>query len=79
MEEIVEAAGRRGMMGQRADPSRRLLSMRQVCERFGVCDRTIERWLENPKLSFPRPRRINTRRYWLEDELDAFDETAKTA
>jgi predicted DNA-binding transcriptional regulator AlpA len=55
------------------EPKRKLVPTREVCERYGVCDRTIDRWIEDPKLGFPQPRYIRQRRYWDEGHLDAFD------
>jgi hypothetical protein len=37
----------------------RKLPTRLVCERYGVCDRTIARWQANPELNFPQPTVIN--------------------
>ena len=39
----------------------------------GVSDMTIWRWLKDPGLAFPKPRRINRRRYWKISDLDEFD------
>lgn len=45
-----------------------------VRQRYGgMSDMTLYRWLQNPTLGFPRPRYINGRRYFDDDELDAFD------
>jgi len=54
-------------------PKQKLLPSRAVCERYGICDRTLDRWLEDVELGFPTPKRIRTRRYWPEHELDTFD------
>jgi hypothetical protein len=51
----------------------RKLPDRLVCARYDICPRTLSRWDENPKLGFPRPFRINGRKYRDEKELDAFD------
>jgi len=45
------------------------LPARQVWERFGVTDRTLDRWLANPSLVFPRPIFINGRRYFDADQI----------
>jgi cytochrome P450 len=50
------------------DLSKRLPA-RVVCERFGVTCRTLDRWLANEELAFPRPLVINKRRYFEEVEL----------
>jgi predicted DNA-binding transcriptional regulator AlpA len=74
METIDPAVtGRRGMMGGRRRARRRLLSMRETCARYGVVDRTVERWMADAGLKFPKPLRIRCRRYFDEEELDEFD------
>ncbi|ACA20973.1 Prophage CP4-57 regulatory [Methylobacterium sp. 4-46] len=50
-----------------------LLPAAQVRARYGVSDMTIYRWLTNKRLSFPKPIRINGRRYWRVAELQAFE------
>lgn len=47
----------------------RRLTARQVRERFGVVARTIDRWLASTALAFPKPIRINKRRYFIEQEI----------
>jgi len=42
-------------------------------ERYKVCLSTLYRWDHDPRLGFPKPIRINGRKYRDEDELDAFD------
>ena len=46
----------------------------KVAERYGVHVRTIERWIEDPELQFPRPVYIRRRRYIKADELRAWEE-----
>jgi excisionase family DNA binding protein len=46
----------------------------KVAERFGVHVRTIERWIEDTDLQFPRPVYIRRRRYIKADELRAWEE-----
>jgi excisionase family DNA binding protein len=46
-----------------------LLPTRQVCERYHVTDRTIDRWIKDGKLGFPQPVMINKRRYFRERRL----------
>ena len=53
------------------DASVRMLPMGQVCRRYGVTDRTIDRWLERGIL--PQPLRINRYRYWRESDLQRFE------
>ena len=40
-----------------------------LCERYRVCRRTPDRWLNNPELGFPKPMLINRRRYWTLGQL----------
>jgi len=53
------------------DASERMLPMGQVCRRYGVTDRTIDRWLERGIL--PAPLRINRYRYWRVSDLERFE------
>jgi len=53
--------------------SGRKLPTRQVCERYGVTDRTISRWERDPDLNFPQPAVINNRKYYEEDQLTDWD------
>ena len=53
-----------------------LLHVRAVCARYGVSDRTIDRWVEAGEL--PEPMYIQGRRYWDESELAERDEARKT-
>lgn len=50
-----------------------LLPARQVWERFGVTDRTLDRWLSDERLAFPRPIRVNGRRYFRANEITAWE------
>jgi hypothetical protein len=51
----------------------RKLPDRKVCERYGVCSRTLARWDRNLNLAFPQPTVINGRKYRDEAELNAWD------
>lgn len=51
----------------------RKLPTRQVCERYGVTDRTVARWERDPGLNFPQPTVINNRKYYDEDQLADWD------
>jgi excisionase family DNA binding protein len=54
-----------------------LLHMRAVCSRYGISDRTVDRWIEAGEL--PKPMYIQGRRYcWSEDQLDQHDAARKT-
>lgn len=50
--------------------SHQLISIVELRELFSVTDMTISRWLKNDTLSFPKPIRIATRRYWYEAEVN---------
>ena len=41
-----------------------LLPARKTQQRYDVADRTLDRWLSDPGLNFPRPVVINRRRYF---------------
>jgi predicted DNA-binding transcriptional regulator AlpA len=45
----------------------------QLARRFNVVPRTIERWLDDPRLAFPAPLRINGRRYWSLAEIESWE------
>ncbi len=45
-------------------------SVRELCG--GVSDMTLWRWLNDPKLAFPRPAYIAKRRYWREADVIAW-------
>ena len=53
--------------------SRRLVPDKQVSERYGVHISTLYNWDRDPNLNFPRPIRINRRKFRDEAELDQFD------
>jgi hypothetical protein len=46
---------------------------KRVCERYEITDRTLDRWLGDPELDFPRPLIINKRRYFSDPELVAWE------
>jgi hypothetical protein len=50
-----------------------LFPSRALRDRYQICDRTLARWVQDPKLNFPQPIRINGRMYFSELELDEFD------
>jgi DNA-binding transcriptional MerR regulator len=54
------------------EPSRKLPT-RQVCERYGIHNRTLARWERDQKLNFPRALVIQKRKYYDESELTQFD------
>ena len=46
-----------------------MLTARKTKQRYGIADRTLDRWLADPKLGFPRPVVINTKRYFRVRDL----------
>jgi predicted DNA-binding transcriptional regulator AlpA len=50
---------------------RRKLTSRALQQRYGVVDRTIDRWVEAGIL--PTPKRINKIRYWDEAEIEQLE------
>jgi hypothetical protein len=50
-----------------------LLNARLTRMRFGVSDMSLHRWMNDPRLNFPRPIRINDRRYWRLSDLENFE------
>jgi predicted DNA-binding transcriptional regulator AlpA len=51
----------------------RLLPIRQILERYSVSDRTIDRWVADPKVGFPQPMVIQRRRFWRLAEIEQFE------
>jgi len=50
-----------------------LLPDSQVAARYKVDPRTIARWDQKPELDFPRPVRINTRKYRSIEALELWE------
>ena len=50
-----------------------LLPARAVWERYAVTGRTLDRWIDNPTLDFPKALIINKRRYFRLSELEAWE------
>ena len=50
-----------------------LLPASHVWRRYNVCDRTLDRWLANKKLKFPKPIYIQRRRYFRIADLVAWE------
>jgi predicted DNA-binding transcriptional regulator AlpA len=46
-----------------------------VRSRYSISDMSLWRWLRDPKLGFPRPMRINGRRFWKLAALEAWDKS----
>lgn len=51
----------------------------QVWGRYNVSGRTIDRWLKDETLAFPRPMVIRNRRYWREADLIAWERSQAAA
>jgi hypothetical protein len=45
----------------------------KVWKRYDTSDRTLDRWISNPALEFPKPIIINNRRYFSEPALSAWE------
>lgn len=50
-----------------------LVPARKTEQRYDIADRTLDRWLADPKLNFPRPVIINRRRYFRIRELKEWE------
>ena len=53
--------------------NRRLVPDPRVCDRYSIHISTLANWDKNQKLGFPKPIRINGRKFRDEKELDEFD------
>jgi predicted DNA-binding transcriptional regulator AlpA len=54
-------------------PTEVLLPATPTRKRYGVSDMTLWRWENDADLGFPKPIRINGRRYWRIADLQAFE------
>jgi len=53
-----------------SDDDEQRVGTQKVCARYdNVCPRTIDRWIVDAKLNFPKPMMINGRRFWTLGEL----------
>ena len=58
----------------------RNLPSREVCDRYGIVIRTLDRWLKDKAVGFPAPADvIRGRRYWSEANLIEWERTRATA
>jgi predicted DNA-binding transcriptional regulator AlpA len=48
-------------------------SFHQLRRRYGVSDMSLWRWQKDQSLGFPKPLRINGRRFWKLSELEAWE------
>jgi len=49
------------------------LTINHVKARFGVHAETVSRWVKRDDLGFPKPVKINTRRYWSREEITRWE------
>lgn len=50
-----------------------LITTKEVCSYFGgVHAATLQAWLNDPALGFPRPVKVSRRRFWDPNEIEAF-------
>jgi hypothetical protein len=54
-------------------PTGRKLTTRNLCDRFNISTRTVDRWTKDHALGFPQPLYINRRKYWDEAALIAWE------
>jgi predicted DNA-binding transcriptional regulator AlpA len=66
-------ASRSNKKGHVTMTEKKLIPDPQVCRRYGVSGMTIWRWDRNPELNFPKPIRINRRKYRDEAELESWE------
>ena len=58
------------------DAATTYLNAAQVRTRYGgVSDMALWRWLNDEELGFPKPLRINRRRYWKASDLTVWERT----
>lgn len=50
----------------------RMMAASEVCDRIGIVPMTLNRWLADPDLDFPRPVRVKRFRFWPEPEIAAW-------
>ncbi|TBC92683.1 DNA-binding protein [Rhizobium leguminosarum] len=53
--------------------SQKYLTGPQVLVRYQISEMTLHRWQKNRDLAFPQPMKINTRKFFLEDDLIAWE------
>jgi len=49
------------------------LPSKKVCARYHIVMRTLDRWIADPAMQFPKPLYINGRRFHSEPELIAWE------
>ncbi|MBY3344786.1 helix-turn-helix transcriptional regulator [Rhizobium laguerreae] len=53
--------------------SQKYLTGPQVLARYQISEMTLHRWQKNRDLAFPQPMKINHRKFFLEDDLIAWE------
>jgi hypothetical protein len=56
-----------------ADDDGPLVPTRDVLRRYSIVDRTLDRWLADPELGFPRPIVVRKRRYFHQRKLASWE------
>jgi hypothetical protein len=59
-------------MSPASDVSATWVPIRQVAAEFGICVRTVHRWVHTREIGFPRPVFLNKRNYFQRAALDAW-------
>jgi predicted DNA-binding transcriptional regulator AlpA len=66
-------------LGQLPAEATTYLNAAQVRTRYGgVSDMALWRWLQDDDLGFPKPFRINRRRFWKASDLTAWERTRRS-
>ena len=50
------------------------LDIHDILDRYRKSRSSVDRWVRDRELAFPRPRYVRGKRIWHIDELDAFDQ-----
>lgn len=58
---------------EKAMTSQKYLTGPQVLSRYQISEMTLFRWQKNKDLAFPQPLKINRRKFFLEDDLIAWE------
>ena len=56
-----------------AEMTGRKVGIKELAQRYGVVSRTIDRWLADPDMHFPKAFFINRRRYWDLGEIEQWE------
>jgi predicted DNA-binding transcriptional regulator AlpA len=54
------------------------LPISAVAARYGVTNRSIDRWMRSDTLNFPVPIYINSRKYWSVSDLETWERELAT-